>query len=77
MRTQIIQVPYDSGYKDYRMGRGPGHIVRHLKAEKNFAVDEVEVHDRFALEAAPLLQLRVNLRRKFPTWPAAGLSPWC
>jgi hypothetical protein len=28
MRTQIIQVPYDSGYKDYRMGRGPGHILR-------------------------------------------------
>jgi arginase len=55
MRTQIIQVPYDSGYKDYRMGRGPGHIVRHLKAEKDFPVDEleadkVEVQDRFALE---------------------------
>jgi hypothetical protein len=31
MRTQIIQVPYDSGYKDYRMGRGPEHILRHLK----------------------------------------------
>jgi hypothetical protein len=39
MRTQIIQVPYDSGYKDYRMGRGPRHIVRRLKAEKNFPVD--------------------------------------
>lgn len=50
MRTQIVQVPYDSGYKDYRMGRGPAHIVRHLKAEENFPVDEVEVHDRFALE---------------------------
>jgi hypothetical protein len=32
MRTQIIQVPYDSGYKDYRMGRGPAHIVRHPRS---------------------------------------------
>jgi hypothetical protein len=34
MHMQIIQVPYDYGYKDYRMGRGPGHIVRQPKAEK-------------------------------------------
>ncbi len=55
MRTQIIQVPYDSGYKDYRMGRGPRHIVARLKAEKNFPVDTlgadgVEAQDRFGLD---------------------------
>ena len=52
MRTQIIQVPYDSGHKNYRMGLGPGHIVRYLKSE-HFPlteVGEVEVHDGFALE---------------------------
>src|ERR1039458_3232832 len=52
MRIQIIQVPYDSGHKNHRMGLGPGHIVRHLKSE-HFPlpeVGEVEVHDGFALE---------------------------
>lgn len=54
MRTRIIQVPYDSGYKDYRMGRGPRHIVRRLKAEKNLRAvaleDEVELEERSTLE---------------------------
>ena len=50
MRTQIIQVPYDSGYKDYRMGRGPKHILRHLETETTFPVNEVDVQDHFALE---------------------------
>lgn len=47
---QIIHVPYDSGYKDFRMGRGPSHILRQLKAEKSFPVDQVEVPDQVALE---------------------------
>jgi arginase family enzyme len=64
MRTQIIQVPYDSGYKDYRMGRGPGHILRHLKAEKNFPVDEVEVQDRFALEVGTSFAVARQLAEK-------------
>ena len=69
MRTQIIQVPYDSGYKDYRMGRGPGHIVRHLKAEKNFPVDEleagdVEVQERFALEVGTSFAVARQLAEK-------------
>ncbi|MGO9404631.1 MAG: arginase family protein [Terriglobales bacterium] len=50
MGTQIIQVPYDSGYKNCRMGLGPEHIVRHLKAKTSIPVDEVEVQDGFALE---------------------------
>jgi hypothetical protein len=33
MRIQIIHVPYDSGYRDRRTGRGPGNILRHLDAE--------------------------------------------
>ena len=69
MRTQIIQVPYDSGYKDYRMGRGPGHIVRHLRAEKNFPVDEleagdVEVQERFALEVGTSFAVARQLAEK-------------
>jgi len=29
MNIQIIQVPYDSGHKSIRMGRGPEHLLRH------------------------------------------------
>jgi arginase len=28
MNIQIIQVPYDSGHKNVRTGRGPGHLLR-------------------------------------------------
>ena len=80
MRTQIIQVPYDSGYKDYRMGRGPGHIVRHLKAGKNFPVDEVkvdevEVHDRFALEVGTSFAVARQLAEKVCNVTARGDFP--
>jgi hypothetical protein len=73
----FIQVPYDSGYKDYRMGRGPGHILRHLKTEKNFPIDEVEVQGRFALEVGTSFAVARQLAEKFATWPTAGISPWC
>ena len=29
MNIQIIQVPYDSGHKSIRTGRGPGHFLQH------------------------------------------------
>ena len=29
VNVQIIQVPYDSGYRDVRTGRGPGHFLQH------------------------------------------------
>ncbi|MBN2117012.1 MAG: arginase family protein [Anaerolineales bacterium] len=29
MNIQIIQVPYDSGHKGVRTGRGPGHFLQH------------------------------------------------
>lgn len=75
MRTQIIQVPYDSGYKDYRMGRGPGHIVRHLKAEKNVPVDQVEVHDRFALEVGTSFAVARQLAEKVCKVAGSGAFP--
>lgn len=75
MQMQIINVPYDSGYKDFRMGRGPSHIVHQLKAEKNIPVDQVEVPDQVALEVgtsfAVARQIAEKVRRaiaddKFP-----------
>lgn len=29
MNIQIIQVPYNSGHKDIRAGRGPKHLLEH------------------------------------------------
>jgi hypothetical protein len=29
MKIQIIQVPYDCGYKDLRQGCGPAHFIQH------------------------------------------------
>lgn len=75
MRMQIIQVPYDSGRKDYRMGRGPGHIVRHLQAEKKFEVDEVEVHDRFALEVGTSFAVARQLAEKVCNVSSSGAFP--
>jgi arginase len=49
-RVQIIHVPYDSGYKDYRMGQGPEIILRHLKRERPFDVIEVDVQEPIPLE---------------------------
>jgi len=75
MRTQIIQVPYDSGYKNWRMGRGPGHIVRHLRAEKNYPVDEVEVQDGFALEVGTSFAVARQLAEKVRDVAGSGDFP--
>jgi arginase len=80
MRTQIIQVPYDSGYKDYRMGRGPGRIVRHLQAEKNLPVDEIKVdeieaHDRVALEVGTSFSVARQLAEKVCSVAGGGAFP--
>jgi arginase len=80
MRTQIIQVPYDSGYQNYRMGRGPGHIVRRLKAEMNFPVDAqgadgVEVQDCFALEVGTSFAVARELAEKVRDATGRGAFP--
>jgi arginase len=80
MRTQIIQVPYDSGCKDYRMGRGPGHIVRHLKAEESFPcneleVDEVDVRSRFELEVGSSFAVARQLAEKVRDVAGSGAFP--
>lgn len=64
MHIQIIQVPYDSGHKDYRMGRGPERIVRQIKTEMDLPVDEVEVHDHFALEVGTSFAVARQLAEK-------------
>ena len=38
MKIQIIQVPYDSGYKNARQGRGPGQFIQNNIQSKLKAV---------------------------------------
>lgn len=46
MARQVIQVPYDSGQKEARMGNGPAHLLRHgLASLPEVRVDEVEVEE--------------------------------
>ena len=63
MRTQIIQVPYDSGRKNYRMGRGPSWIVGHLQSE-NFLVDELQMHDLREAEIYTSFEVARQLAKK-------------
>lgn len=60
MPIQIIQVPYDSGHRNLRMGNGPGHIVnRGLKkpGQAEIHVDEVVVEDSVPLEVGTTFQV--------------------
>ena len=60
MTIQIIQVPYDSGHKNLRMGNGPAHIVnRGLKklGQAKIHIDEVVVEDSVPLEVGTTFQL--------------------
>ena len=75
MHTQIIQVPYDSGYKGYRMGQGPERIVRQLKVEMNVPVVEVEVHDGFALEVGTSFAVARQLAEQVGNVADSGAFP--
>jgi arginase len=60
MEIQIIQVPYDSGYKNLRLGNGPAHIInRGLKkrSQGGIHIDEVVIENRFPLEVGTTFQL--------------------
>ena len=74
MQTQIIHVPYDSGYRDFRMGRGPREILRHLQAE-GIPVDEVEVHDRVALEVGTSFAVARQIAEKVRHAVSNGAFP--
>jgi len=78
MAIQIIQVPYDSGHRNVRMGNGPAHIVnRGLRkpSQAEIPIDEVVVEELVPLEVGTTFQLARVLaarvreaanRRRFP-----------
>lgn len=56
MKISLIQIPYDSGYRNQRMGSGPSHLVdqglvEHLKMNNNdIELTEIYVGEEFNLE---------------------------
>jgi arginase len=63
MNIQIIQVPYDSGHKNLRTGRGPGHFLQHkvdqILRDDGHQVDSnrIETNDSFTTEVGTSFEL--------------------
>jgi arginase len=67
MNIQIIQVPYDSGHKNLRTGRGPGHFLQHkvdqILRENGHQVDSyhIETNASFTTEVGTSIELNRSL----------------
>lgn len=61
MTVEIVCVPYDSGYRSLRMGRGPEHLLRHGMARHpetaSAGVHTVEAQGTFATEIGTSFEL--------------------
>ncbi len=63
MNIQVIAVPYDSGYRGLRMGRGPLHFIQHgiedmLVASGNTVqIDQIEAQTPFQIEVKTAFEL--------------------
>lgn len=44
--AQILQIPYDSGRKNFRMGNGPAHIAKQLVDSKAVSTETITVEER-------------------------------
>jgi arginase len=84
MRVQVLQVPYDSGRRDERMGRGPAHFLHHGAASRlralGHAVDAETVEApawaaRFATEIATSFAVYGVLAERVERAAAAGVLP--
>lgn len=74
MSTYIIQVPYDSGRKDVRMGNGPTHILRHAARLQGTAVESIQVEES-AFELGTTLRLLRALCQKVTQARRASCFP--
>jgi arginase len=67
VNTTIIQVPFDSGHKNERMGCGPARLLRErseLPDTSDLSTETVEIDDPFPLEVGTAFQLAVVLSDK-------------
>jgi arginase len=81
MNVQMIQVPYDSGHRGARMGRGPLHLVdRGAAAElardgHDVQVESVEAGDDFRTEVATAFELHRALAARVRRAVGGGRFP--
>lgn len=70
MNIALIQVPYDSGHRGRRMGRGPVHLVEQDAAKRlrskghAVSVTSIETADAFPAEIATTFELTRRLARQ-------------
>ena len=81
MDIQLIQVPYDSGHKNMRTGRGPGHFLQHgldeILRDQGHTVSSEQIESKTsfptevgtAFELNRLLAERVKLARGQGSFP--------
>ncbi len=81
MKIRIIQVPYDSGYKDLRQGLGPAHFIQHdldkvLMAEGHqVEVTRIDAESPFTTEIGTAFELNRLLSDEVRTAVGNGQFP--
>ncbi len=81
MKIQIIQVPYDSGHKDLRQGRGPAYFMQNnldqvLEADGHqVKITRIEATSQFTTEIGTAFELNRLLSDEVKTAVGSGLFP--
>ena len=81
MRIRILQVPYDSGQRALRMGRGPLHLVERGLADRlrdhgnDVDVELIETGETFPSEIKVTFDLQHRLADRVRAAVAAGRTP--
>ena len=81
MKVQIIQVPYDSGHRSFRMGAGPEHFVQNgvawiLQADGyDVQVDSIEASGSYLAEIKTAFELCRLLSERVREASARGSFP--
>ncbi len=81
MRIRILQVPYDSGQRAIRMGRGPLHLVERGLADRlrdgghDVEVELVETTETFPSEIKVTFDLQRQIAERVRAAVAAGWFP--
>ncbi|HET6231649.1 MAG TPA: arginase family protein [Longimicrobiaceae bacterium] len=81
MKVQALLVPYDSGHRDERFGRGPDHLLRHGLASTLRALghdvkaEYVETDAPFPTEIATTFALHARLSERVRAAVDAGRFP--
>jgi len=81
MKIQIIQVPYDCGYKDTRQGLAPDYFIKHGLVEKfanaghQAAVSRIDAQSEFTMEVGTAFELNRLLSREVGSAVRNGAFP--